>query len=336
MKKYCFAILMVCASFAAKAQNIPNITGSWIKTRVTFKDGKELTDDMPQKYYYLRFQFGEPDKFFISLSYSSPGNFFLYYIADNVIQTRSVQGYDVNKYRIEKITKDSLILLMDNKGFDSPQCLRYYFIPEANYQRSIPLTAKDILLVKGVDTIYRSSPKMYATYKGDMSFRQIESLSTMVLKDRSRQNDNFIATFIVNKNGGADSLKIVQGVNPEYDLKYTKMFDKIKGNWLPATYNGKAVSVQMTDMVKNIPSEKFQIFNRHTKLAETALYKGDYDGAAFNFSKALDAYQSGEVYYQLAICQLLQGKYDDACMSMLQSEELGFSAATGLKKKFCK
>jgi tetratricopeptide (TPR) repeat protein len=246
-------------------------------------------------------------------------------------------GFEMNEFFIEKLTSDELVLIQkSNSGFDSPDCLRYYYITENAYQRSIPLTANDIVSVRGKDTVYRASAKIYAAYKGEIGFHDLVAKAVEGLHDARPLNNHFLATFIVNKAGMADSLHIVEGINPEYDKQYIKTFNKLKNNWLPATYNGKIVDVQMSDETKFIASEKYPIFDKFSKLGNKAMDQQEYAVAVFNFGKALNSYAAGEIYYKRALCQSVLGNKDEACKDLQKAKDEGYSAAAGLMAKICR
>ena len=341
MKKYCFTIILLCACLSLRAQQVadPNaqIYGTWVKTKVVYNGGKELTEDMELKYTYQRYCFEKPNKLFTAFSYDSKLEKRIFQVNGTFLDMKSAAGYLMNRLIIKKITKDSLILLQpDINNLESPEALVYYYVTENVYQASTPLRPIDIASVNGTDTTYRKSNMIYANFKGERGFHQQETEATENVNDKAHLNEHFVSTFIVNKKGEVDSLHIISGINPEFDKEYTKVFNKNRGNWLPAIYKGKAVNVQIKDEFKYIPSEKYSTYNRYEKLAEDAMYKGDFNLALFDFDKALKSYESGEAYYKVAICNLVLGNKDAACAAMVKSEALGDSAATGLMGKFCK
>jgi tetratricopeptide (TPR) repeat protein len=318
------------------AQPNTKIYGNWVKTRVTYKDGTELTDDNELKYDYLRYSFSKPDKALIAMIYNRGNHGLTYTITSGILQIKSTFGFVMNEFFIEKLTDKELILIQKgNAGFDGPDCLRYYYITEDAYQRSIPLTINDIVSISGKDTVYKASAKIYASYKGEIGFHELVSKAVDGLRDAQPLNNHFLATFIVNKTGEADSLHIVEGINPDFDKRFIKTFNKLKKNWIPATYNGNVVNVQMVDEFKFVPSEKYNIYDRFLKLGNAAMNQGEYAVAVFNFGKALDSYAAGDVYYKRALCQSILGNKDEACKDLKTSEALGYSAATGLMAKMC-
>jgi tetratricopeptide (TPR) repeat protein len=330
--KFYSTLLMLLLCLTAMAQNNAMFYGSWVKAKVTYKDGRELTDDNILKYEYLKYDFTAPDKVYLAYKYDYKGSGpFNYSIKGNILQIGA------NHLLIEKITKDSIILLQEgNYGFDSPDCLRFYFTSESVYQKSIPLRAGDLISVHGTDTIYRASEKIHAGFTDNVGFRELVSNAVRGLQARTPINDHFLATFIINKQGEADSLHIIKGINADYDKQFIKVFNKAKKRWIPAIYNGKIVSIQMKQEVYFTPYEKYFVYQRYLNLGIDAMYNGDYTLALFNFNKALKNYAQGDLYYKIALCQIILGNVNEACNSMLKSEELDYTPATGLIKKYCR
>jgi tetratricopeptide (TPR) repeat protein len=330
--KFYTTLLMLLLCLTAVAQNSALLYGNWVKTKITYKDGRELTDDNAKKYEYLKYSFTVPDKAYLAYKYDYRGSGpYNYKINGEILK------FGAGNLLIEKLTRDSLIVVQEsNYGFDSPDCLRLYFTSEPVYQRSIPLKPRDLISVHGTDTIYKASEKIHPDFMDNRGFRGLVSDAVSGLQAQTPVNDHFLATFIINKRGEADSLHIIKSINADYDKQFIKVFNKTKKRWIPATYNGKAVSVQMKEEVYFTPSGKYSVYQRYLNLGIDAMYKGDYALAMFNFNKALKNYAQGDLYYKMALSQLMLGNVSEACDSMLKSEELDYTPATGLMKKYCR
>lgn len=328
--KYLFTLLMLFVYLTSIAQTQNQLYGNWVKTKVTYKSGREFTDDDTRKYEYLKFSFTAPDKFALAYSYDYKGGSHDFKVNNNILQ------YGANHVLIEKLTTDSLIFIQElNGGFDNPDCLRYYFAAEPFYQKSISLTANDVVSVKGTDTLYRASEKIYASFIEYKGFRQLASDAVKGLQGQTPINDHFLATFTINKAGEAENLQVINGINPEFDKQFTKVFGRNKKKWIPATHNGRVVDVQMKEEIYFTNYSKYPVYQRYSELGTDAMYKGDYMLALFNFNKALKSYAQGDLYYKMALCDIVLGNIDEACSYILKSEALDYTPATGLKKKYC-
>jgi len=322
------ALVFAYSTSIAQTKNL--LYGNWIKNKLTYQNGKELTDDDTRKFEYLKFSFTIPDKFALAYNYDYNGGSRNFTVDGNILQ------YGANHVLIEKLTKDSLIFIQElPDGFGDPNCLKYYFAAEVVYQKSIPLTANDVVSVNQTDTLYRASEKIYAGFKDYKGFRQLASTELKELQKQTPINTHFLAVYTINKVGEAENLKIMNGINPDFDKQFTRLFERNKKNWTPAFYNGKAVKVQMKTELYFTDFSKYSVYQRYAQLGIDATYQGDFNLALFNFDKALKNYAQGDLYYKMALCQIMLGNIDEACNNMLKSEALDYTAATGLKRKYC-
>jgi tetratricopeptide (TPR) repeat protein len=328
--RFLLTLALVFTYLTSIAQTKNLLYGNWIKTRLTYQSGKELTDDDTRKFEYLKFSFSQDGKFALAYNYDYKGGSFRFVLNGDTLQ------YGANLVHIDKLTKDSLVFTQWINGkFDNPNCLKYYFVAEPAYQKAIPLTANDIVSINQTDTLYRASEKIYAGFKEDEGFRQLVSDAVKGLQQQTPINDHFLATFTINKAGEALGLQIISGINREFDRQFNKVFERNKKKWVPATYKGKAVNVQMKTEIRFTNYSKYPVYQRYTQIGTDAMYQGDFNLALFNFDKALKNYAEGDIYYKMALCQIMLGNIEEACSDMLKSEALDYTAATGLKRKYC-
>ncbi|RZK66268.1 MAG: hypothetical protein EOO85_27065, partial [Pedobacter sp.] len=121
-------------------------------------------------------------------------------------------------------------------------------------------------------------------------------------------------TFIVDEHGRADSLKIIQGINPAYDRAYTKIFYAAKNKWKPATRNGKPVRVLMYQEKKYFVSEEVIPSFFNSQKANKAYQEEEYETALYYYDLAL-ASRPDETsdLYQRGICKQQLGNLIGAC-----------------------
>jgi hypothetical protein len=328
--KYLYLLCLLLSGEHAISQKKNAIYGNWVKIEVVFKNGEQLTADDIRKYEYLKFIFTEPDKFSLSYSYDYKGSPFTLKIYGDTVH------WGANKVLVEKLTADSLIFVQElGDKFDDPHCLRYYFVSEPTYQKTIPLKVQDIISATSHDTLYRGSEKIYAIFKDNHGFGNMVSETTRGLQSQTPVNDHFLATFTIDKNGETGNVQIVNSINPDFDKQFLKTFKKAKNEWAPAIYNGKAVAVQMKYEAWFTPYQKLPAFQKFYDLATDAMYSGNYQLALFDFEKALKSYGNGEIYYRMALCAILINDLDKACGFMQKSAEFDYTPANGLIKKYC-
>lgn len=333
-----FTILLMLCGVALFAQSNEKLYGKWVKVRTIYKDGSELYDSDLAKYDYTKFIFSKPNKCTIALRYDHWGAPVNFSVSTNILQIENDKGFIMNQLYVEKLSADTLVLIQQNNGtWDAPDCIKFYYVPESEFQKAGVLEVEDVVRAKGPDTLFNASERIYADFNGDMSFHYLEQNSLGDLHSESPIKTRFLATFIVNKDGVADSLKIIEGINPNYDRQYVKTFLKYKNRWSPAIRNGKPVSVQMKDEFRYLSSAP-DFFDRAKPgtLADEEMKTGNYDLAIVNYTKAIKSSPySGDYYYKRAFCYLAINNAADACTDLQKAKELGTYAANGLIKRFC-
>lgn len=144
------------------------------------------------------------------------------------------------------------------------------------------------------------------------------------------------ATFIVDGMGKADSLKIIEGINPTYDKAYTKIFYAAKNNWKPAMKNGKPVRVLMHQEMKYLTSEQGVPNFFNAQKANRAYHEKDYETALYYYNLALDT-RPDELsdLYRRGICKQILGNLAGACSDWKQVRALKSDIADAVLAKYC-
>ncbi len=309
--------------------------GSWIKTKVTYRDGAELDDANPIKYSYTRYNFMKKGIVRVSTSYEHKGAQFQYQFSNPQLKIMSDVGFVVNEFLVQRSSESELILLQKgNAGFDGDDCLLFYFISEPSFQNSFKPNADNILSVVGTDTVYLANEKLYPEYKGDKDY--FDALKDGVPSQPSA-NLYFFATYIVGKDGRADSLKIIESFSPEFDKRILKNFNKTRENWQPAMLHGKPVAVQMKQEYRYLSSHSMLPAYNYDKKGSDAMKKGDFAVAIYFFDMGLGRVPSNaQMLYKRAVCKHELGNNEGACKDLQAIELLGDSSGRELLDKWCK
>lgn len=330
-----FFFILLSLSLSAQI-NPDNIWGNWVKTKITYPDGIELPDDMDVKYSYVKYCFSRPDKIMISQSFnenSKPLDFGLYL---NQLEIHVTPRFS-NNLRIEKLTNTELILVQKNPdGSEDQNSFKYYFTAEKTLQNSMIITPNDILSTKAGDTIYKENPKIYAVYKINESFHSYLTDGTRNIVNMDGRTGHFKASFIISKTGIADSLKILESIDPDYDRALTKVFNKAKKSWNPATLNGKPVTVQRVMQISYSTSQQMMPNMEYSAKANEAFAEKDYKTAMHFYDRALESMPGNtENLYRRAICEIALNNQSAACEDLQKIKATGSSTADVLIAKYC-
>jgi len=335
--KYTFIFLLLFISSTIFAQTTKeDIYGAWVKVKLTYNNGAELPDDNALKYSYVRYTFKSPDIFNPSVAYNEKGGSNTFDVDGDIIKIQLPGGFVINQFKIKSV-KDTLILVQQgtDQGFDDPSTLKFYFIPERVYQNNIRFKPADIYSVTAGDTIYKDSPKVYATYK-DGSFRS--AIYNGLNGNMDGRSGHFIATFTVFKSGIADSLKITKGIDDKFNKRFIKVFNQTKKNWEPAVLNGKIVPVEVTIELRYETSAEALPAQNFTFNGNDAYNKQEYDVALAFYNQALDNVADDKAnLYKRGICKLHLGNTSGACEDWNKIKALGGSPeADAMLEKYCK
>lgn len=281
------------------------IFGSWVITNVTFKDGADLPDENPLKYTFVKYTFDEANKMYSTTKAHNRGALSFYQIKKDQLIINNASGVIVNNFLISKRSLDTLTILGKGpKGFADPDALIYTFVRENLVQQSKSKILASDFTISGKDTVYNQSSVLYAKFYLPSGF---ESYALDEIKDKAGEQGTalFRMSFIVDKNGGADSIKVLKGIWDVYDELYLKAFKKAKTKWKPAILNGKPVAVRMFAEAKYVSSAMIQPSNVYSSQGDEFYNNGKFDVAIQYFDAALKNYPDNEInLYKRAICKL--------------------------------
>ena len=332
MRKLLLSFLLQCILCATYAQDI---TGNWIKAKVSYRDGTELEDNQLLKYSYMRYTFGAKGKAKIATVYHDNGNPVSFTLKNKLLSIKNSSGFIMNNFLIESANDTSLIMLQKGaSSFSDENCLRFYFVAESQYQSSYHPGPDGIQSVSGNDTIYMAGPQLYPIFKGDKSY--FDALKEGVPSQPSA-NLYFLATYVVKKNGEADSLKILESFDENFDKMIIKNFNKTKNNWQPAVLHGKPVDVQMVQEYKYSSFDTAYPAMDYYRKGASAMKEKDYSAALYYFDLGLGKMPSDvQMLYGRAVCKYELGNVQGACKDLNIIKLLGDKLADELLLKWCK
>ena len=309
-------LVLVFITTSVRSQSFHvDILGDWIKTQVTFINGEELPDHKEIKHNYIRYTFEPQNKLFIGFVFDSKGTAFSYRISNNILETINEYGFIINSFLIERLDSVTMVLVQKGiDGFDESECIRYYFQKENLYQKSLPLRAEDIVSINRKDTLFRASEKVHAKFKGQVSFHKFLTENIPEYSNVVASNNYFLVTFIVRKNGEVDSVRVLEGINKNFEKQFLKAFNKARKNWIPAQFNGLNVDVLMSEEFKFVSGSKFLPHYQFGEKGKRAMDAKDYVAALYYFEKSLEKVpDASDILFHRAICRLKLGNRELAC-----------------------
>ena len=334
-----FLIIPFCLCFISSyAQiNTDKLYGNWVVSTVTYKDGTPLGDDNPLKYSYLKYRFQYPDKLNVSTAFYERGEDRSFEIKKNFIELKSPEGFVINKLLVKELNSRLILLQAGYGGFDDPSSLLFTCVSEEEYQKNILLNSNDIQSIYGRDTTFVECPKIYASYKGSSFQRYIyNGIADRISMDH--KVGHLFATFIVSKKGLADSLRIIEGIAPDFDKRFVKVFSQAKNDWTPGILNGKYVNVLMKVDLRYSTSETEIPAYLTGQKALVAYNDKNYSLAEYYYDKALTANPTDkEFLFRRGMCKLFLGNKEGACEDWYKAKSLGSTVAIdAIIEKFCR
>lgn len=332
--------ILVCLCFLSTsilAQiKTPDLYGAWVATRITYLSGDELPDENILKYTYVKYYFAAPDKLFVSGIYYDWGREGAFDVVGDRINFKTPEGYLMNTLRVLELSTNKLVIVHGSEhGLTDPWAIKYTFIREQVVQDAIPLSPSDIFSVKGADTLYQSGQKIYAQFTGPAFSDYISE--NMGKKKVSTKSGELLASFIVDRNGHADSLKILQGINPKYDKTYIDIFNSARKRWIPAQLNGKLVPVVMQQRMRYFTIDEAMPSYFNGNKANDAYNNKDYELALQYYNLALENRPDEKDHlYRRGVCKQKLGNLEGACADWQKLKSLGGNEANAMIEKFCK
>jgi hypothetical protein len=315
MKTLLSAVILAVAPL----QNIytQDLFNKWIKTNAEFIDQRELSNENPLKYQYVKYTFEKPNKVFIGLTFDTKIALFFEKVGSE-IKVKNSSGFQVNDFLVEKLSSDELILIQKGRGsFRDSDCIRLFFDQEKRYQNSIAVRPSDIFSISDVDTIYKASEKIYPEFNSDKSFYEFCSDYISEKKAVMSTNNFFLATFIIRKSGAIDNVQVLEKINDRFEKQFRTALKKSERLWTPGQIGDKNVDTQMKATFKFVSSGDFLFIYDFLKKGKLHMANFDFAGALYYFDQILEKDTSDiETLYNKAICELKLGNKEQGCLDL--------------------
>jgi hypothetical protein len=331
IRKFILSIFILSISLPSICQNYRSkLIGSWVKVNATYRSGEELPLNHALNQSYFRFDFKSNSKVFKSVDPLDNGYIFDYSIIGHNLKIGFIN------YKVDYLTNDTLVLIEEGRnGFDD-FAVKFFLVPEKQYQNRISLTLEMIIKV-GKDSVFIESEKIRACFNKDESFHEFLRNNIAEYSNVVSSDNFFMATFIINSNGLIDSINIFKGINKAFDSQFVKAVNKSSKYWIPAKLENKDVSVLHTETFNFISNPKFEKQYYNYRDGVIAMQQGDYNKAIGLFNICLESDpEDKNALYQRGICYYKLDNLENACNDWRKIKELKSNMADNLIIEICK
>jgi hypothetical protein len=230
-----FGLFMYCS---LHSQDLNNMAGDWIRVRAEYSDGETIPNGHGAR-IIMRYHFTKKEVYQV---YAESTLTSIYSRKGNVLKIEPIQLFAIEQYTNEALT------LLESAGAHP---IRYYMIPTDSFQRmGIIKYSSEVV---NSDTIYTNQPGIEPIYKKG----QNEFMSSIMAA--FTENESFNFTYVVRKDGTIGDVTVKASTNPRLDKRLIKLVKKTSGEWIPSTYQGKAVHVLMSAAISVGRTGAFQM-----------------------------------------------------------------------------
>ena len=229
-------IFLFTVSISIFSQNDRVILGTWIKTKMEAFDKKPNTFIKQRNEKFLKYTFENNSQMYISSVYNEKGNELKYIVHNDVVDLA------FNRFKIEKINNNELILVELNNNKISLNSTRIFLTREQLYLDKLAHDKKDIIK-EGDNSIYLENEKVYPKFKNKDKIDVKNFIQPYVEGLSKRKEHLSYSTFLINTNGKVSDVKIHHHINKSYDKNLKKAILKTSGMWVSPVVNGAKVKV---------------------------------------------------------------------------------------------
>lgn len=228
MKKLLATLIIAGIVNPLMAQDFNTMTGDWMRVKVEYRNGAQVPNNHSSR-ALIRYHFTKKNMFMVVGDNTMTG---AYERMGNALQIAPIQ-----KFEIEEYSNHSLVLVDAGRN----DAIRYYMIPTDSFQ--ISGMWKYSYKVMETDTVYESAPGITPIYtKGYNDF-----MNTIMMGFREKVGFDY--SYVVMKDGTIGDVTINASTNPKLNKRLTQLVKKSSGKWLPASYKGKPINVQINGKV---------------------------------------------------------------------------------------
>jgi tetratricopeptide (TPR) repeat protein len=333
MKKCQFLIiglLLVVGNTLSAQIDKQHFQNNWIKTETLRADSSRIFDPtLTGSAISLRVLNGDSLQFSISNRMQNYKYTFL----------NSVLVFGMFTFKIQELSAQKLVLI-ENTETDVSKAIMLVFMPKNLFDLTY---TPEYYLAKNKEIVYKALPGKLEPLFRDKNMSAVDYVFERFGFPEYKKG-GFVVRFVINQKGELKGAKIVATSNERYNEKLIQAVNKTKGKWLPATYQGKPINVEV-EFNFNLGFEDRQISSIVDSTAYSQNYyntgneffqSGSHKQAEKYYQKAID-YDPLNInaYYQHAAVSIALRKKDQACKDFQQLIFLDQKKAIKLQQKYC-
>lgn len=312
-----------------------DFSGHWVLSSINPVNGNQLSERLAENYNYMSLEFREGQKVKKAHQPLFDGFLLDYSIRQDILTMGTV------KYYIEHVSTDSLVLIEEGQHGFSEDALKMIFIPEQEYQMSLPLNPSNVFTLNG-KSVYVEDEKIHANFDQELSYHEFIFINVRNSTKYVGTGEFFCATFVISESGKIDSIQIHKGLDNTFNKQFFEALQKSSEYIIPGKLEGATVSILRVffyPFSTNTGLVPFPYSDFYTDdLAKGIVKLGEYNpqDAMTHFQNCLvENPKNIEALYQMGKCYYLLGDMNNACNTWKTISELKSKRAITALKKYC-
>ncbi len=342
-------LLISTNSFSQKKIKKEEFLGNWVKIKTEMKDGSKLIPIY--KGYIKPFEMiFQKKKFYIDYY---PAQYYKNATFDYKLKNNKLITSKHFSYKIEKITKDSLVISEEMKGLESDKLKRHYLIKKENIihrQKELKKDSKNLIANFFFTPKFKDNIKLYLNNMLMKRHINLKLKGKIILDTKNKKVETKI-TFRDSEKISMQENILVNALNNSYslwDIKGFENFENIIINFvIIMDRKGKKSFGIKVGLLTNSFEQALGLYgltynqitngNKFLSLGIKSIENNEFKKAIEYFTKSFESNHTlVESLYNRAFCYYKLKEYDKACVDWNILKELGQKKGEKLFMENCK
>ncbi|MDO5979192.1 tetratricopeptide repeat protein [Flavivirga spongiicola] len=345
-KRHIILILFLIPCIGLAQLNKSNLLGSWVKIKTEMKDSSYLIPVYPDyiKHFEMVFRDNDYDTDYYPAQKKDNSNSKYKLRGNRIVASKHFA------YEVEKLNKDSLIIVEQMKGVEDDKLKRHYLIKKANInltEKQKHISSNHLIANPYYTPQFSQNLERYLNRGLQKTHKSLSLKGTIniLLKDKKvrteityrDKDDPFREGVIVNLLNETFNFWDVSGFE-NYDsiaINFVIIMEKTK------TYRGLNIGL-LTDSFTQLRGlygltyEQIRDGNKYFNLGLSSFQKDKFDEAIKYFTKSFEInHTKVDALYNRAACYVQKTEYLKACYDWARLAELGQKRGEKLLKENC-